>query len=167
MFVSGAEGLKFKSRVGQVRYSVANGSPSLRPLFENCCVARRSNIIEMCSANSLHTSAWYSEYDEDLVFTMFLGNPNSFLESLLDDSITNSSRSDDVNDVTSTPLRQQQQNFEGWVIPAAPDLSSSYRRTPKPLKSTKKENPMHSLRKTGKPLKQGKTKRLDSAIKSR
>ena len=39
-FVSGAGGLRFKSRVGQVGHSVAYGSPPLRRFFERSCVAR-------------------------------------------------------------------------------------------------------------------------------
>ena len=39
-FVSGAGGLRFKSRAGQIRHSVANGSPPLRHFFERSCVAR-------------------------------------------------------------------------------------------------------------------------------
>ena len=39
-FVSGAGGLKFKSRAGQIGHSVANGSPPLRLFFERSCVAR-------------------------------------------------------------------------------------------------------------------------------
>ena len=39
-FVSGAGGLRFKSRAGQIGHSVANGSPPLRHFFERSCVAR-------------------------------------------------------------------------------------------------------------------------------
>ena len=39
-FVSGAGGLRFKSRAGQIGHSVANGSPPLRDFFERSCVAR-------------------------------------------------------------------------------------------------------------------------------
>ena len=37
---SGAEDLRFKSRVGQIRHSVANGSPPLQIFFlkELCCL---------------------------------------------------------------------------------------------------------------------------------
>ena len=38
-FVSGAGGLRFKSRAGQMGHSVANGSPPLRHFFERSCVA--------------------------------------------------------------------------------------------------------------------------------
>ena len=34
------EVLRFKPRAGQIRHSVANGSPPLRCLFEKSCVAR-------------------------------------------------------------------------------------------------------------------------------
>ena len=39
-FVSGAEGLRFKSRPGQIGRSVANGLPPLRHFFKQSCVAR-------------------------------------------------------------------------------------------------------------------------------
>ena len=39
-FVSGAEGLSFKSRASQIRHSVANGSPPLQQFFERSCVAQ-------------------------------------------------------------------------------------------------------------------------------
>ena len=39
-FVSGAEGLRFKSRAGRIGHSAANGSPPLRHFFERSCVAR-------------------------------------------------------------------------------------------------------------------------------
>ena len=39
-FVSGAEGLRFKSRASQIGHCVANGSPPLRYSFERSCVAR-------------------------------------------------------------------------------------------------------------------------------
>ena len=39
-FVSGAGGLRFKSRAGQIGHSVANGSPPLQHFFEWSCVAR-------------------------------------------------------------------------------------------------------------------------------
>ena len=39
-FVSGAGGLRFKSRAGQIGHSVANGSPPLRHFVERSCVAR-------------------------------------------------------------------------------------------------------------------------------
>ena len=39
-FVSGAGGLRFKSRAGQIKHSVANGSPVLQHFFERSCVAR-------------------------------------------------------------------------------------------------------------------------------
>ena len=38
-FVSGAEGLRFKSLAGQIGHSVANGSPPLRHFFERSYVA--------------------------------------------------------------------------------------------------------------------------------
>ena len=39
-FVSGAGGLRFKSRAGQIGHSVANGSPPQRYFLERSCVAR-------------------------------------------------------------------------------------------------------------------------------
>ena len=62
-FISGAGGLRFKSRTGQIGHSVANGSPPLRHFFEWSCVAGR-NDAEMGPANSLHAPAHYSEYNE-------------------------------------------------------------------------------------------------------
>ena len=40
VFVSGTGGLRFKSRAGQIRHSVANGLPPLRHYFERSCVVR-------------------------------------------------------------------------------------------------------------------------------
>ena len=45
-FVSGAEGLRFKSQAGQIGYGVANGSPPQRNFFERSCVARKRNDAE-------------------------------------------------------------------------------------------------------------------------
>ena len=45
-FVSGAEGLRFKSRAGQIGHSVANGSPPLQHLFQRIYVAHRRNDCE-------------------------------------------------------------------------------------------------------------------------
>ena len=39
-FVSGAGGLRFKSRAGQIQHRVANGSPPLRHFFKRSYVAR-------------------------------------------------------------------------------------------------------------------------------
>ena len=39
-FVSGAGGLRFKSRAGQIGQSAANGSPTLQHFFERSCAAR-------------------------------------------------------------------------------------------------------------------------------
>ena len=39
-FVSGARGPRFKSRAGEIRHSVANGSPSLPQFFERSCFAQ-------------------------------------------------------------------------------------------------------------------------------
>ena len=55
--VSAAEGLRFKSRAGQIRHSVDNGSPPLRHFFERSCFARTPNDVEMGPINSLHALA--------------------------------------------------------------------------------------------------------------
>ena len=39
-FVSGAEGLRFKSRAGQIGHSVANGLPMQRHFFQRSCVTQ-------------------------------------------------------------------------------------------------------------------------------
>ena len=64
-FVSGAGGLRFKSRAGQIGHSVADGSPSLRYFSERSCVARR-NDAEIGPVNLLQASAYYSEHNERL-----------------------------------------------------------------------------------------------------
>ena len=74
-FVSGAGGLRFKSQAGQIGHSVANGSPPLRksdtvlPTARHRCdisskeaVLPGRNDAEMGPANSLHASAYYSDY---------------------------------------------------------------------------------------------------------
>ena len=38
--ISGAGGLRFKSRAGLIEHSVANSSPPLQRFFEKSCVAR-------------------------------------------------------------------------------------------------------------------------------
>ena len=53
-FVSGAGGLRFKSRPGQIEHSVANGLPPLRHFFERSCVARKRNDAKMGRGNWLH-----------------------------------------------------------------------------------------------------------------
>ena len=58
-FISEARGQRFKSGVGQIRHSVANGSPPLGHFFKWSCVARRRNNVEMGPSNSLHSSASY------------------------------------------------------------------------------------------------------------
>ena len=55
-FVSGAGGLRFDSRAGQIGLSVANGLPPLRHFFESSCVARTQWRGDG-AANSLHASA--------------------------------------------------------------------------------------------------------------
>ena len=49
-FVSGAKGVTFKSRVGQIEHRVVEGSPLLRHLPGR-------NDAEMGSTNSVHASA--------------------------------------------------------------------------------------------------------------
>ena len=56
LFVSGAEGMKFKSRASQIGYSVANGSPLLRYFFKRTRTARAQNA-EIGLANSSHSLA--------------------------------------------------------------------------------------------------------------
>ena len=56
-FVSGAGGLGFKSRAGQIGHSVANGSPPLRYFFEKSCVADTHTDVEKGPFNSLHAAA--------------------------------------------------------------------------------------------------------------
>ena len=55
-FVSGAEGLRFESRAGQIEHSVANSSPPLRYVLERSCVFRMCNDADMGPTDSLH--AW-------------------------------------------------------------------------------------------------------------
>ena len=62
-FVSKMEGLRFKSRVGEIGLNVANGSPPLQNFFERSFVARRRNDAELGSANLLGPSAQYTEYN--------------------------------------------------------------------------------------------------------
>ena len=58
-FGSGAGGLRFKSRVGQIGSSVVNGFPPLRHFFDRGCVACMRNDAEMGPGNSLHALAYY------------------------------------------------------------------------------------------------------------
>ena len=69
-FVSGAGGRRFKFRAGQIGRSVDNG---LTPLghFERIVLLGR-NDAEMGPANSLHASAYYSEYNERFDLIRFL-----------------------------------------------------------------------------------------------
>ena len=60
VFVSKAGHLRFKSRTGQIRRGVANGSPFLLQFFVRNCVDYWRNGAEMGPANSLHASASYS-----------------------------------------------------------------------------------------------------------
>ena len=56
-FVSGAGGLRFKSRAGQMGHSVVNASPPLRYyFFQSSCVAHSRNDTEIGSVNLLHAS---------------------------------------------------------------------------------------------------------------
>ena len=63
-FVSGAEGLRFKSRAGYIGHSVANDSSLLQLFFERIGIARRRNDAKMGPVNSLLASEQYSEYNE-------------------------------------------------------------------------------------------------------
>ena len=47
MFVSGAKGLRFKPRAGQIRHSVANDSPPLRKKL--CCLREEFFLCEECA----------------------------------------------------------------------------------------------------------------------
>ena len=49
-YVSGAGGLRFKSRVRQIEHSVANGLPQLRHFLAVSCVARKHNDAVMGTA---------------------------------------------------------------------------------------------------------------------
>ena len=73
-FVSRAGGLRFKSRAGQIGHSVANGLLPQRQFFERSWVARR-NDAEIGPANSLHASAYYTEYNEAFYFIIYFLSP--------------------------------------------------------------------------------------------
>ena len=70
-FVSGAGGLRFKSRAGQIGHSVANGS-SPCDISSKGAVLPRRNDVEIGPANSLHASAYYSEYQERFDYKQIL-----------------------------------------------------------------------------------------------
>ena len=63
MFCSGVESLSFKSLAGQIGHNVTNGSPPLQYFFKGAAFPRR-NKKEIDPADSLHASAYYSEYNE-------------------------------------------------------------------------------------------------------
>ena len=67
--VSGVGGLRFKSRTGQIGHSVTNGSPPLRYSSKGAVLPGR-NDAEMGPANSLHSSTYYSEYNERYDLTL-------------------------------------------------------------------------------------------------
>ena len=66
IFVSGAGGLRFKSRAGQIDHSVATTATTRH----RCDVSSKGAVLpgfyvaEMGPANSLHASAYYSAYNE-------------------------------------------------------------------------------------------------------
>ena len=67
VFVSGAGGLRFQSRTGQIGHSVIYGLPLLQHFFEWSFVAMAQRL-RMGPANSLHTGPQYSEYNERFDF---------------------------------------------------------------------------------------------------
>ena len=69
--VSGAGCLRFKFQAGQSAHSVACSLPPLRYFF-NGAVLPNHNYAKIGPANSLHASAFYSEYNErfNLHFSM-------------------------------------------------------------------------------------------------
>ena len=105
-FVFGVEGLRFKSRAGQIGHSVTFGSPPLRQFFERRCVAYRRNNPEMSPASLLHVSAQYAKYRmKDLIlisytsrdyFSFFFRKPLQPLGELSYDPRGNRKRSNDV-----------------------------------------------------------------------
>ena len=71
MFVSGTGGLRFKSRAGQIGLTVV--LPTAR---HRCNISPKGALLpgrndaEMRSVNSLHASAYYSEYNERFDFDL-------------------------------------------------------------------------------------------------
>ena len=61
-FVTGEGGLRFKYRAGQIGHSVANDSSPLQH-FKRTMLSGRKDT-EVGAVNSLHSSAYYSEYNE-------------------------------------------------------------------------------------------------------
>ena len=57
------EGLRFKSRAGQMGHSVANGCCNIS-LKRAAVLTGRNFVLIIGPANSLHVSAYYSEYNE-------------------------------------------------------------------------------------------------------
>ena len=63
---SGAGGSRFKSRPGEIRHRL--------PMAHHCCnislkgvVLSRCNVVKTGPTHSLHASAYYSKYNEDLI----------------------------------------------------------------------------------------------------
>ena len=63
-FVSGAEGLRFKSKADQIEHNVANGLPPLQNFFEGVVLPTNAMTQKWGLANLLHASAKYIENDE-------------------------------------------------------------------------------------------------------
>ena len=61
--VYGAGGLRFESWASQIGHRVASGLPLLQHSLEGTVLPGRNNT-EMGPINSLHASAYYSEYNE-------------------------------------------------------------------------------------------------------
>ena len=76
----GEGGLEFNSQAGQIEHSVANGSPPLLRFFGAVLPRRQAAEIDLDLDLvprrwrwTLHVSAWYCLYDEDLIsFVLFL-----------------------------------------------------------------------------------------------
>ena len=69
-FVSGAGGLRFKSRAGQIEHSVANGRHRC-DISPNRAVLPGRNDAEVGPVNLLHASAYYREHNEGFNLKIF------------------------------------------------------------------------------------------------
>ena len=67
--VSGAGGLRFKSRASQIKYSVATARRRCDISSKGAVLLKRSDA-EMGLANTLHASAQYNEYHERFDFDL-------------------------------------------------------------------------------------------------
>ena len=77
--LSGMGGLTFKSQACEIGHNVENGSPPPQHFVKRSCLPWRYDA-EMGTANLLHASALYSEYNEaiDLLSNNMLQNPSIF-----------------------------------------------------------------------------------------